>query len=182
MPTASARADPPPSPRFGPQVKALAHLAAHDVHHARVFGRCELLTGIDPFMTPAARVMSQEPYAGAKRVFRVVDNGSSHRGRTAAVRPAAAFPNAVPVHTPVHASWSNPVEIFFSVVQRKVVQPDDFTDLAQARGRLQAFEDRCNAMAQPFRWRFTASDLDDPPARLDRRTLDRQESSAGPAA
>ncbi|MFJ3221504.1 hypothetical protein ACIPLC_37000 [Kitasatospora sp. NPDC086801] len=79
-------------------------------------------------------------------------------------------------HTPVHASWLNQIEIYFSVVQRKVVQPNDFTDLLQVRDRLRAFEDRYNATAQPFQWRFTTSDLDDLLARLDRHTpADRQE-------
>ncbi|MET7355334.1 transposase, partial [Streptomyces mirabilis] len=67
------------------------------------------------------QVMTQEPYASAKGVFWVVDNGSSHRGKKAADRLTAAHPNAVLVHTPVHASWLNQVEIYFSVVQRKVV-------------------------------------------------------------
>ncbi|MEV0738749.1 hypothetical protein AB0I51_22995 [Streptomyces sp. NPDC050549] len=82
-----------------------------------------------------------------------MDNGSSHRGTKAADRLAAAFPNAVMVRTPVHASWLNQVEIYFSVVQRKVVSPDDFTDLAQVGDRLRAFEDRYNATAQPFQWK-----------------------------
>lgn len=94
---------------------ALAYLAAYDVHHARVFGRTEARTGIDPFMALVAQVMRQEPYTSAKRVFWVVDNGSSHRGKKAADRLTAAFPNTVLVHTPVHASWLNQVEIFFSV-------------------------------------------------------------------
>jgi transposase len=157
---------------------ALAYLAAYDVHHAKVFGRCEARTGIDPFMALVDQVMSQEPYASAKRVFWVVDNGSSHRGRKAADRLTAAFPNAVLVHTPVHASWLNQVEIYFSVVQRKVVAPNDFTDLAQVRDRLRAFEDRYNATAQPFQWKFTTSDLDDLLARLDRHTADHPEESS----
>ncbi|MCX4870931.1 IS630 family transposase [Streptomyces sp. NBC_00257] len=157
---------------------ALAYLAAYDVHAAKVFGRTEPRTGIDPFMNLVAQVMNQEPYASAKRVFWVVDNGSSHRGKKAADRLAAAFPNAVLVHTPVHASWLNRVEIFFSVVQRKVVSPNDFTDLAQVGDRLRAFEDRYNATAQPFQWKFTTSDLDDLLARLDRHTADHQEESS----
>jgi transposase len=100
---------------------ALAYLAAYDVHHAKVFGRCEPRTGIDPFMALVDQVMTQEPYASATRVFWVVDNGSSHRGKKAADRLTAAYPNAVLVPTPVHASWLNQVEIYFSVVQRKVV-------------------------------------------------------------
>ena len=158
---------------------ALAYLAAYDVHRAKVHGRCEPTTGIVPFMALVEQVMTQEPYASAKRVFWIVDNGSSHRGRRSIDRMAARFPNAVLVHTPVHASWLNQVEIFFSVVQRKVVTPNDFTDLNQVRDRLRRFEDRYNATAQPFQWRFTTSDLDDLLARLDRHTpADRQEESS----
>ncbi|MFF3468667.1 transposase [Streptomyces sp. NPDC002619] len=121
-------------------------------------------------MNLVAQVMSQEPYASAKRVFWIVGNGSSHRGQKAADRLTATFPNAVLVHTPVHASWLNQVEIYFSVVQRKVVSPNDFTDLTEVRDRLRAFDDRYNATAQPFQWKFTTSDLDDLLARLDRHT------------
>ncbi|MGI8307543.1 IS630 family transposase [Saccharopolyspora hattusasensis] len=162
---------------------ALAYLAAYDVHQAKVFGRTEPTTGIVPFMNLVAQVMSQQPYASAKRVFWIVDNGSSHRGQKAIDRLTKAFPNAVMVHTPVHASWTNQIEIFFSIVQRKVVSPNDFTDLNEIKDRLRAFEDRYNAMAQPFQWRFTTSDLDDLLARLDRHTADHQtESSVALAA
>ncbi|MFE7358723.1 IS630 family transposase [Streptomyces sp. NPDC057543] len=157
---------------------ALAYLAAYDVHRARVFGRCEPKTGIVPFMNLVTQVMTTEPYASARRVFWIVDNGSSHRGKKAVDRLTRAFPNAVMVHTPVHASWLNQIEIFFSIVQRKVVSPNDFTDLGEVRDRLRAFEDRYNATAQPFQWRFTTSDLDDLLARLDRHTLDRREESS----
>ena len=161
---------------------ALAYLAAYDVHQARVFGRCEPTTGIVPFMNLVEQVMTQEPYASAKRVFWIVDTGSSHRGKKAIDRLTSRFPNAVMVHTPVHASWTNQIEIFFSIVQRKVVSPNDFTDLGEVRDRLRAFEDRYNATAQPFQWRFTTSDLDDLLARLDRHTADRHEESSIPQA
>ncbi|MDT9684669.1 IS630 family transposase [Streptomyces sp. TRM76323] len=158
---------------------ALAYLAAYDVHRAQVFGRCEPTTGIVPFMTPAAHVMTTEPYASAERVFWIVDNGSSRRGKRAVDRPAGAFPNAAVVHTPVHASWTDQIEIFFSIVQRKAVSPDDFTDLSEVRDRLRASEDRYNATAQPFRWKFTTSAMDDLLTRLDRHTsADRQQESS----
>ncbi|WP_438490701.1 hypothetical protein [Streptomyces sp. S186] len=58
---------------------------------------------------------------------------------------------------------------------------NDFTDLAQVRNRLRAFEDRHNTAAQPFQWRFTTVDLDDVLARLDRHAADHhEESSAAP--
>jgi hypothetical protein len=147
---------------------ALAYLAAYDVHQAQVFSHCAAKTGITPFMTLAEHVMTQEPYASAKRVFWVVDNGSSHRGQAAIDRLAKRFPNAVMVHTPVHASWLNQVEIYFSIVQRKVVTPNDFTSLDQVEDRLTAFEQRYNQAARPFRWKFTPADLEDLMARIER--------------
>ncbi|MFI6647593.1 hypothetical protein ACIBI8_08140 [Streptomyces sp. NPDC050529] len=85
------------------------------------------------------------------------------------------------MHTPVHASWPNQVEIYLSMVQRKVVSPNDFTNLTQVGDRLRGFEGRYNATAQPFQWRFATSDLDDLLARLDRHTTDHQEGSSARA-
>jgi hypothetical protein len=157
---------------------ALAYLAAYDIHQAQVMGRCEPTTGIVPFMALVEQVMTSEPYGSARRVFWIVDNGSSHRGKTAIDRLTSRFPNAVMVHTPIHASWVNQIEVFFSIVQRKVVSTNDFTDLNEVRDRLRAFEDRYNAIAQPFQWKFTTSDLDDLLARLDRHTTDHQGKSS----
>src|SRR5665811_457457 len=74
---------------------ALAYLAAYDVHRAKIYGRCDPTTGIEPFTALVEQVMTQEPYASADRVFWVVDNGSSHRGQKAIDRLAEQFPNAV---------------------------------------------------------------------------------------
>ena len=131
---------------------ALAYLAAYDVHRATVFGRCETTTGIAPFMNLVTQVMTREPYASADRVYSLVDNGSSHRGRGPIARLADQDPNAIMVHTPVHASWPNQIEIDFSIVQRKVLSPNDFPDLDPGSDRLSAFENRYNATAQPFTW------------------------------
>lgn len=138
---------------------ALQYIAAWDIHRAKLFGRCEPKTGIEPFSRLVSQFMSTEPYASARRVFLVVDNGSSHRGNKAADRLAARWPNLVLVHVPVHASWLNQVEIYFSVVQRKVLTPNDFADLADVERRLLAFERRYEQSALPFEWRFTRDDL-----------------------
>jgi hypothetical protein len=106
---------------------AWAYIAALDVHRAKVFGRCEKSTGIKPFDRLVAQVMAEPPYCNARRVFWIVDNGSSHRGQPAVARLQTAFPNLVLVHTPVHASWLNQVEIYFSIVQRKALTPNDFS-------------------------------------------------------
>lgn len=111
--------------------------------------------------------MSAAPYASAERVFWITDNGSSHRGPTSVERMQKHWPNAHLVHLPVHASWLDQAEIYFSVVQRKVVTPNDFTALDQIRDRLAAFEDRYNAVAKPFNWKFTRTDLDDLLHRID---------------
>jgi hypothetical protein len=138
---------------------ALAYLAAWDVRRAKVFGRCEATTGIEPFGRLVQMVMEQEPYRSARRVFWIVDNGSSHRGDAAVKRLQAAYPNLHLVHLPVHASWLNQVEIYFSVVQRKVLTPNDFTSLAEVGERLIAFQARYEKASQPFQWKFTRHDL-----------------------
>jgi hypothetical protein len=96
---------------------AWAYLAALDVHRAKIFDRCEKTTGIGPFDRLVAQVMAESPYRDARRVFWIVDNGSSHRGGASVRRLQAAFPNIVPVHGPVHASWLNQIELYFSIVQ-----------------------------------------------------------------
>jgi hypothetical protein len=146
---------------------ALAYLAAWDVHRGQVTGRCEDTTGIVPFARLVEQVMTAEPYARADRVFWIVDNGSSHRGAASITRMAKAWPNAYLIHLPVHASWLDQAEIYFSVIQRKVVNPNNFTSLNQIRDRLAAFETRYNAIARPFNWKFTRTDLDDLLHRID---------------
>ena len=92
-------------------------------------------------------------------MFWVVDNGSSHRGQASIDRLEGAWPNLRLIHLPIHASWLNQIEIVFSIIQRKVVTPNDFFDLDQITDRLAAFEDRYNQSAEPFDWRFTRDDL-----------------------
>ena len=104
--------------------------------------------------------MTTEPYRSARRVFWIADNCSSHRGEKAAARLHAQWPAVTLVHTPVHASWLNQVEIYFSIVQRKVLTPNDFNSLTALEDRLLAFQQHYQAAAKPFRWRFTRRDLD----------------------
>ena len=138
---------------------AWAYLAAWDVHRARIFGRCERKTGIRPFQRLVRQVMSQEPYRSASRVFWVVDNGSSHRGVRCQQRLARVWPNLIVVHTPIHASWLNQVEIYFSVIQRKVLTPNHFNSLTALEERLLRFQTHYQSAAKPFQWRFTRRDL-----------------------
>jgi len=148
---------------------AWAYFAAWDVHRAKLFGRCERKTGIAPFQRLVAQVMRHEPYRSALRVFWIVDNGSSHRGKPAIARLRAKWPNIVLVHTPVHASWLNQVETYFSIIQRKALTPNDFSSLTAVKKRLLRFQERYEQSAKPFQWTFTRRDLHDLLAKLDRK-------------
>jgi hypothetical protein len=138
---------------------ALQYLAAWDVGRARLFGRCEPHSGAEPFDRLVAQVMSEEPYRSARRVFWVVDNGSSHRGQPAIRRLAEAYPRLVLVHLPVHASWLNQVEIYFSVLERKVLTPPDAGSLDALAARILKFQADYELLARPFEWKFTRADL-----------------------
>jgi hypothetical protein len=138
----------------------LAYLAAWDVHHARLFDRVEGKTGIEPFGRLVEQVMACEPYASARRVFWVVDNGSSHAGRASIERLQGAYENLRLIHLPTHASWLNQVELYFSILQRKALTPNDFGSLEELGERLLAFGRRYREIARPFEWTFTRADLE----------------------
>jgi len=162
---------------------ALALLAALDVHTGTVpAAATPATTGIAPFMALMGQVMSQEPYASASRVFVIVDNGSDHRGKKAARRLRHAWPNAIMIHTPVHASWLNQIEIFFSIIQKKVVSPNDFASTGQLSATLLAFIGRHNKTARPFSWKFTAADLAGMLERISAREEPAQEPATLPQA
>jgi len=140
---------------------AWAYLAAWDVHQAKVFGRCEAQSGIAPFDRLVEQVMGQSPYKSARRVFWIVDNGSSHRGHRAVTRLQNRYANLTLVHGPVHASWLNQIEIYFSILQQKVLTPNEFPSLAAVADRLGQFERHYEQIAQPFQWHFTRRNLND---------------------
>jgi DDE superfamily endonuclease len=146
---------------------ALCYLAAWDVRRARIFNRCDAKDGIQPFDRLVEKFMTADPYANAQRVFLVVDNGSAHRGKRSVDRLQGDWPNLVVVHTPIHASWLNQCEIYFSVVQRKVLQPNDFANLDAVEHALLGFGRRYEQIAQPFEWKFTRRDLERVLNRLD---------------
>jgi hypothetical protein len=157
---------------------ALQYLAAWDVQRGRVLGRCEATTGIEPFGRLVDQVMTAEPYCSGERVFWVVDNGSSHRGQASIRRLREAYPQAILVHTPVHASWLNQVEIYFSIIQRKVLTPNDFASLVEVEERLRLYEALTNRQPQPFEWRFDRGKLNRFLARLEARRVAQEQAQA----
>jgi len=83
----------------------------------------------------------------------------SHRGRRCAERLSKRWPTIIPVHTPVHASWLNQVEIYFSILERKALTPNDFRSLAELEDHLLRFQEHYQSCAHPFQWKFTRCDL-----------------------
>ena len=168
--------------RHGRKVGTVAYLSALDVFSGHIFGRVDEKTGIVPFQKLVDLVMEQEPYACADRVFWIVDNGSSHYTTTFPKRLADAYDNAIAVHLPtclcvwharrqVHASWLNQIEIYFSILQRKALTPNDLADRQAMEVRILGFEKYYNLTAEPsclcvsarrqVNWRFTRQDLEE---------------------
>jgi DDE superfamily endonuclease len=160
-------AESPPGPgrprRIEPEYKrrgALQYLAAWDVRRGIIMGRCEAKTGIVPFGRLVDHVLESPPYDQAERLFFVVDNGSSHRGKASIRRMAKKDKRIILVHTPVHASWLNQVEVYFSIIQRKVLTPNDFPNLEAVRLRLALYEELSNRTPKPFKWKFTRKSVE----------------------
>lgn len=137
----------------------LAYLAGWDVHHANLFDRVEEKTGIEPFGRLVEQVMSSEPYASARTVYWIVDNGSSHAGNASIERMQKKWKNARLIHLPIHASWLNQIELYFSIVQRKALTPNNFDSLEALTERLLRFGEHYRQIARPFQWTFTRTDL-----------------------
>jgi DDE superfamily endonuclease len=156
----------PPAPGRSARVEhederggALQYLAAWEVRRGYVMGRCEPTTGIEPFGRLVHQVLAQEPYRSGTRLFWIVENGSSHRGDTAKQRLHQVDSRIILVHTPVHASWLNQVESYCSIMQRKVLTPNDFANLEAIRLRLALYEDLSDQGPTPFQWKFDRTDL-----------------------
>ena len=150
---------------------ALQYLAAWDVRRGYVMGRCEPTTGIAPFGRLVDQVLAEEPYRSGERLFWIVDNGSSHRGAAARKRLGQVDSRIILVHTPVHASWLNQVEIYFSIIQRKVLTPNDFADLEALRLRLALYEELSNQSLTPFQWKFDRAKLTTLLAKIEARRM-----------
>ncbi len=164
----------PPAPGRAARVEfdyrrngTLAYLAAWDVHHANLFDRVEATTGIEPFGKLVEQVMASEPYASARTVYWIVDNGSSHASKRSVERMEEKWENARLIHLPIHASWLNQIELYFSIVQRKALTPNDFDSLEALTDRLLRFGQHYRQLAQPFDWTFTRTDLEQLLARID---------------
>jgi hypothetical protein len=137
---------------------AWAYLAALDVHHARLFGRCEPTTGIDPFDRLVEQVMTVAPYRHAQRVFWIVDNGPSHRGaRGGTIAAALCESRARARADPCELAQSSRDLLFHRPTQRP--HAERFRIVGRMQNRLLAFQRYHETLARPFEWTFTRRDL-----------------------
>lgn len=134
-------------------------------------GRCEPKTGIAPFGRLVKQVLAEAPYRSGERLFWMVDNGSSHRGEAAKKRRRQVDSRLILIHTPVHASGLNQVEIYVSIIQRKVLTPNDFVDLKAIRLRLALYEELSNQNPTPFQWKFDRTKLTALLAKIEARQM-----------
>jgi hypothetical protein len=137
----------------------VAYHAAWDVFRGQVFGRVAPNTCIATFNLLVDLVMTQEPYQSSARTFWIVDGGCAHHPSTFPARLQGMYPNAVAVSLPTHSSWLNQIEIYFSIVQRKVLTPMDVANAEILTERLFGFQDYYQERAKPFSWKFTAANL-----------------------
>ncbi len=140
---------------------ALNLLACWDVHRAQVWGHCyarKRRAEVELFVN---ELFAREPYASAKVIHFILDNGTSQHPNTFPTWMQQHYPNVRLHYLPTHASWLNQIELYFSIVQRKVLTPNDFRDLAYLEQRLMEFQAFYNRTARPFQWNFTRADLEE---------------------
>jgi len=137
----------------------VAYHTAWDVFQAKIFGQVVPNTCIATFNQLIQTVMTQQPYQNSARTFWIVDGGCAHHPSTFPTRLKGMYPNAVAVSLPTHSSWLNQIEIYFSIVQRKVLTPMDVANQTLLTKRVLDFQDYYMETAKPFNWKFTTQDL-----------------------
>jgi hypothetical protein len=122
-------------------------------------GRWAPTTGIAPLGRLVKQGLAEAPYRSGARLLWSVDKGSSHRGATSKKRLPQVDSRLMLVHTPVHASWLQQVEISCSIIQRKVLPPNDFAAWEALRLRLALYAELSHHNPTPCRWKFDRATL-----------------------
>jgi transposase len=129
---------------------ALNLFAAFDTRTGRVYGRTAERKRQVEFIAFLEQLDREIP-AAITTIHVVLDNLVMHKGQQ--VRAwLAKHPRFVFHHPPVHCSWMNQAEQWFSILQRKRLRIADFADKAALAERLEAFIDEWNRVAHPFHW------------------------------
>ena len=129
---------------------ALNLFAAFDTRTGRVYGRCTGRKRQREFIAFLEALDAVTP-ATIKTIHIVCDNARAHYGKEVR-RWLPLHPRFVVHFTPVHCSWLNQVEHWFSILQRKRLRIVDFASLADLQAKLEQFIVEWNEVAHPFNW------------------------------
>jgi len=120
--------------------------------HPKIIKRNDSVTFID-FLTEIDQTTPAH-----LRIHLVMDNGSSHTSKATAAW-LAAHPRFQVTYTPKHASWLNMVEIFFSILTRRLLRRGEFTSREHLANKILKFITHYSRTAKPFRWRYDGRPL-----------------------
>jgi len=129
---------------------ALHLFAAFDTRTGKIYARTEMRKRQVEFIAFLSQLEQELPSA-KMRVYLVMDNLKMHKGKQVQAW-LATHPRFVCHFVPVHCSWMNQVEQWFSILQRKRLRISDFTNRDDLAERLMAFVAQWNAHAHPFNW------------------------------
>ena len=154
------------SPRYHRR-GALHLMAALSVADGLVYGQCHTRKRFVDFRSFLETVVVAEAQRRrVKTVALVLDNGSTH-----APKQLPGFVQELETRSegkltmqrywlPTNASWLDQIEIWFSVLQRKLLQPNHFTSLDELEQAIHGFITRYNQTAKPIKWSYTVEHLE----------------------
>ncbi len=129
---------------------ALQLFAAFDTRSGKVYGQCHDRKRQKEFIAFLESIDAEIP-ASTTTIHLVMDNVPTHHGKQ--VRKWLESHRRFRFHfTPVHCSWMNQVEQWFSILKRKRFRIVDFESKDDLRAKIELFIAQWNEHAHPFNW------------------------------
>ncbi len=126
--------------------------AAFNPHTGEVFGRCSRRRKATDLLRFMEDVAVRFPH---KRITIIWDNLNIHAAKKWQAFNERHGSRFRFVYTPIHASWVNQVEIWFSILARRVLRYGSFASTSDLTAAVRGFIAQWNAHeAHPFRWTF----------------------------
>lgn len=131
-------------------------IAALAVHEGTVKGQCFDRHSHKEFLIFLKNLARRYP---GKKLHLIVDNLSPAYGGEKIRRWLQSNPRVQFHFTPTYASWLNQIELWFSILARKVIRRGVFTSKQDLVNKIMEFIKRYNREAKPFRWTYTGDPL-----------------------
>lgn len=153
------------APRY--ERKGALHLfAALSVADGLIYGLCRESKKFADFQAFILEVLVPQAICrGVRHIYLILDNGSTHAPKqlldwfNQKQREEGWQFTIEPVWLPKYASWLDQIEIWFSILQRKLLTPNDFPNWETLRERLMDFILHHNASAKPIKWSYTIAQM-----------------------